>query len=161
MRKHPDVFPPLMINMVRAGETGGFLEGSLESIADELREGGQAPRHDQVGHDLSGHRAGHVDRRRRRMLIFIVPVFEKMFKGLGSELPLPTEILVVLSQAMVVDRPRSLVVVIIAFAIWWRKNKNTEEVRKRSSTRSSSRSRCSAPCSRRSPLRASPATSPT
>ena len=43
-RKHPIDFPPLMINMIRAGETGGFLEGALESIADELREGGQAPR---------------------------------------------------------------------------------------------------------------------
>jgi type IV pilus assembly protein PilC len=31
--KQPDVFPPLMLNLVRAGEVGGFLEGSLESIA--------------------------------------------------------------------------------------------------------------------------------
>ena len=31
--KHPVDFPPLMINMIRAGETGGFLEGALESLA--------------------------------------------------------------------------------------------------------------------------------
>ena len=31
--KHPIDFPPLMINMIRAGETGGFLEGALESLA--------------------------------------------------------------------------------------------------------------------------------
>ena len=29
MQKQPDVFPPLMINLVRAGEIGGFLEGAL------------------------------------------------------------------------------------------------------------------------------------
>ena len=31
MAKHPDVFPPLMVNMVRAGEVGGFLDGVLLS----------------------------------------------------------------------------------------------------------------------------------
>ncbi|MCL2849976.1 MAG: type II secretion system F family protein, partial [Micrococcales bacterium] len=30
---HRDVFPPLMINMIRAGEVGGFLEESLDSVA--------------------------------------------------------------------------------------------------------------------------------
>src|SRR5690606_15593683 len=34
MGKHAKDFPPLMINLVRAGETGGFLEGSLVSIAE-------------------------------------------------------------------------------------------------------------------------------
>src|SRR5664279_4278590 len=31
--RHPDVFPPLMINMVRAGEVGGFLDSVLSSVA--------------------------------------------------------------------------------------------------------------------------------
>ena len=35
------------------------------------------------------------------MLLFIVPVFDNMFKSLGGQLPLPTEILVILSHAMV------------------------------------------------------------
>src|SRR5690606_11417857 len=34
--KHPDVFPPLMINMVKAGEVGGFLDKVLVSVADNL-----------------------------------------------------------------------------------------------------------------------------
>src|SRR5919202_856647 len=33
LARHREVFPPLMINLVRAGETGGFLEQSLESAA--------------------------------------------------------------------------------------------------------------------------------
>jgi len=64
------------------------------------------------------------------MLIFIVPVFENMFKGLGGDLPIPTQILVVLSRVMVWLGP-VLVVLGVAFSFWWRQNKNTEAVRKR------------------------------
>ena len=34
MAKHPDVFPPLMVNMIRAGEVGGFLDSVLLQIAE-------------------------------------------------------------------------------------------------------------------------------
>ena len=64
------------------------------------------------------------------MLVFIVPVFQKMFTSLGGKLPLPTMILVYLSQAMVWVGPL-MIVIFIAFSIWWPKNKNTERVRKR------------------------------
>ena len=63
------------------------------------------------------------------MLIFIVPVFEKMFDDLGGELPLPTQMLVVLSKNMVWLAPVLIVVDRSRFAVWWRKNKNTERVR--------------------------------
>jgi type IV pilus assembly protein PilC len=63
------------------------------------------------------------------MLIFIVPVFQKMFESLGGELPLPTQILVVISQNMVWVAPL-LIVGIIGFSVWWRKNKHEERVRK-------------------------------
>ena len=36
--KHPKVFSPLYVAMVRAGETGGVLEQSLERIADQLEK---------------------------------------------------------------------------------------------------------------------------
>ena len=64
------------------------------------------------------------------MLIFIVPVFEKMFAGLGGELPLATQVLVVLSKMMVWLGPL-LLVLGAGFAFWWRTNKNTEAVRRR------------------------------
>jgi type IV pilus assembly protein PilC len=62
------------------------------------------------------------------MLIFVVPIFQKMFADLGGELPLPTQILVGLSKAM----PWIAVVAIpgtVAFVVWWRANKHTERVR--------------------------------
>jgi len=128
MGKHDTVFPPIMINLVRAGETGGFLENSLTGLADNFEK--ELKLRDTVKSALAypvivlimavfaviG------------MLIFIVPVFEKMFEGLGGELPLPTRMLVVLSQIMVWLAPL-LIVLGIAFAFWWGRNKHTERVR--------------------------------
>jgi type IV pilus assembly protein PilC len=129
MAKHSDDFPPLMINMVRAGETGGFLEGSLESIAEnfekEVKLRGtikSAMTYPVIVLIMS--LVSVV-----AMLIFIVPVFEKMFEGLGGQLPLPTMMLVYLSRSMVWVGPL-LAVAIIALSIWWPRNKNTLRVRK-------------------------------
>ena len=38
MAKHDQVFPPLMVAMVRAGETGGFLDDALEQIATSFEK---------------------------------------------------------------------------------------------------------------------------
>ncbi|AMB57654.1 type II secretion system F family protein [Microterricola viridarii] len=127
--KHPNEFPPLMINMVKAGETGGFLDGALESIAEnfekevKLRSTIKSAMTYPVIVLLMSLGAVLI------MLIFIVPIFKEMFAGMGSDLPLPTQLLVTMSEAMVWFVPLLLVVGII-FAVWWSKNKNTEEVRK-------------------------------
>ena len=127
--KHDVIFPPLMINLVRAGETGGFLEGSLESIADnyekEVKLRGtikSAMTYPVVVLIMA--LLGVVG-----MLIFIVPVFKTMFDGLGGTLPLPTLILVWLSGVLQWLGP-VIAVALIAFSFWWAKNKNTERVRK-------------------------------
>ena len=64
------------------------------------------------------------------MVTFVVPVFEDMFAGLGSSLPLPTQILVTISNNMWWVLPAIAIVVIIAVVIWWRANKHTEQVRR-------------------------------
>jgi type II secretory pathway component PulF len=129
MAKHPDDFPPLMINLIRAGETGGFLEKSLESVANNF----------EAEVKLTGRIKAALTYpvvvliiavlAVAAMLIFIVPVFEAMFKQLGATLPLPTQFLVVLSHGMVYIGP-IVVVGGVAFSLWWRKNKNLERVRK-------------------------------
>jgi len=126
--KRPEVFPPLMINLVRAGEVGGFLEGSLESIAAnyeaEVKLNGKiksAMTYPVIVLIIAVVAVA-------AMLIFVVPVFSAMFKSLNAQLPLPTEILVILSNYMGIIGP-IVVVLAIAFAIWWRKYKNTLRVR--------------------------------
>jgi type IV pilus assembly protein PilC len=128
LAKHPDTFPPLMLNLLRAGETGGFLEGALQSVATNY----------EAEVKLSGRIKAALTYpvivlliavvAVAAMLIFIVPVFEAMFKQLNAPLPAPTEFLVLLSHGMVFIVPIVLVGSII-FAVWWRKNKNNDSVR--------------------------------
>ncbi len=128
MANHPDVFPPLMINMVRAGEVGGFLDGVLVQIADnyeaEVKLKGKvksAMTYPVVVFVMAILAAVG-------MLIFIVPTFAKMFDGLGAELPMPTQILVNLSNFLKTAAP-VLVLLFIGALFVWKKVKRTERVR--------------------------------
>ena len=127
--KHSEVFPPLMISMIRAGEAGGFLEGALDSIAVNFEK--EVKLKGKIKSALTYPVIVLVMSLVSvvAMLVFIVPVFQKMFTSLGGKLPLPTMMLVYLSQAMVWIGPL-MIVIFIAFSIWWPKNKNTERVRK-------------------------------
>ncbi|ROS50397.1 type II secretion system F family protein [Frigoribacterium sp. PhB24] len=126
--KHDKDFPPLMINMIKAGETGGFLDKALESTAENfekevaLRSTIKSAMTYPVVVLVMSLVAVVV------MLLFIVPIFQDMFTNLGGQLPLPTMMLVYASRAMPYIVPVG-VVVGIAFSIWWRTNKNSVKVR--------------------------------
>lgn len=129
LAQHPDVFPPLMVNMVKVGESGGFLAQSLKTVADTYKE--EAELQDKIKSAttypvivLSIAILGVI-----AMITFVVPVFKGMFENLGSELPLPTQILVTLSNNMVWMLPL-LIVLGIVFWFWWVKNRHEERVRK-------------------------------
>jgi len=128
--KHEEHFPPLMINMIRAGEVGGFLDKALESTADNfekevaLRSTIKSAMTYPVVVLVMSLVAVVV------MLLFIVPIFQDMFENLGGQLPLPTMMLVYASRAMPYVVP-VLLVAGIAFSFWWRKNKNSDAVRAR------------------------------
>ncbi len=57
----PKVFPPLMVNMTRAGEVGGFLDCRPAAGGRELRGRGQAARQGEERDDLPGRRLHHGD----------------------------------------------------------------------------------------------------
>lgn len=126
---YQDVFPPLMISMIRAGETGGFLEGALDSIAVNFEK--EVKLRGKIKSALTYPVIVLIMSLISvvSMLIFIVPVFQKMFTSLGGKLPLPTMMLVYASHAMVWIGPLMLVL-LMGFAIWWPRNKNTVRVRK-------------------------------
>jgi type IV pilus assembly protein PilC len=126
--KFPIDFPPIMINMIRAGETGGFLDQAMDSIATnfekeyKLRSTIKSAMTYPVVVLVMSLVSVVV------MLVFIVPIFAKMFASLGSKLPLPTQLLVDLSHAMVYVGPALAVVLIVGW-LWYRVNKNTDRVR--------------------------------
>lgn len=128
--KHSEVFPILMVSMMRAGEAGGFLEGALDSVAINFEK--EAKLKGKIKSALTYPVIVLIMSVVSvvTMLIFIVPVFQKMFSNLGGKLPLPTLILVDMSHAMVWVGPL-LLLLFFAFSIWWPKNKDSEQVRKR------------------------------
>lgn len=128
LAEHPDVFPPLMVNMVRAGEVGGFLDGVLLRVAsnyeDEVRLRGKiksAMTYPVVVFVMALLAV-------TGMLLFIVPIFAKMFEGLGAELPAPTQMLVNMSEFLKAGAP-FIVVGIIVGVVVWKRVKHKEQVR--------------------------------
>ncbi len=128
MAKHDKVFPPLMINLIKAGETGGFLEKALASVADNYEKEVKLAQtiKSAITYPVIVFIMSILSV--IGMLVFIVPVFEKMFLQLHSQLPLPTQFLVWLSHIMVWLGP-VVIVTAIAIAIWWRRNKNERRIR--------------------------------
>jgi type IV pilus assembly protein PilC len=100
LEKHPKVFNKLYVEMVRAGEIGGILDGVLLRVADQL-EGDQdlrrkvksAMTYPVIVLILAILAASF-------MLIFIVPVFATMFEDLGGTLPLPTRVAMGISDIL-------------------------------------------------------------
>lgn len=126
--RESDVFPPLMISMVRAGEAGGFLDTSMRQIADNFEA--DVKLRGKIKAALTYPAVVFVLAivMCMAMLVFVVPVFEKMFQDLGGTLPLPTRILVFLSQALRYLLP--VLAVGLAASVWaWRKYGKTPRVR--------------------------------
>ena len=128
LAKHPRVFPPLMVNMCRAGEVGGFLDSVLLQIAEnyeaevKLRSKIKAAMTYPVVVFVIAIVAVVG------MLLFIVPVFTKMFADMGGTLPAPTRVLVFLSSAMKVSAI-PLVILGVIGAVVWSRVKHEERVR--------------------------------
>ncbi len=114
MSKHDKMFPRLMIAMVRAGETGGFLDSALDRIAMNFEKDAKlrakiksAMTYPVIVIFFSLLMIAGV-------LIFIVPVFENMFHNLGGSLPLPTQIIVTTSHQMAWLVPLTVVIGVIS-----------------------------------------------
>jgi type IV pilus assembly protein PilC len=128
MGKHPKVFPPLMVNLTKAGEVGGFLDSVMLQVAAnyeaEVKLRGKikaAMTYPTVVFCIAILAV-------TGMLLFIVPTFAGLFKTLGGTLPAPTRVLVMLSHLLKFGMP-FLVVGMIGSLIVWQRVKHTERVR--------------------------------
>jgi type IV pilus assembly protein PilC len=128
LAKHPRAFPPIMVNMIRAGETGGFLDKVLLQIAENFEA--EVKLRGKVKSAMTYPVVVFVIAICSviGMLLFIVPIFANMFDSLGATLPAPTRALVFLSTAMKWSAIPILVLGIVA-AIVWSRIKHKPEVR--------------------------------
>jgi type IV pilus assembly protein PilC len=116
MKKHPKVFDPLFTNMIAAGEAGGILDTILKRLATYIEKAVKLK--------------GQV----KSAMIYpiaviciavlvvgvilwkVIPTFAALFAGLGAQLPLPTRIVIALSDFLVNFMP--FIIVGVIALIW-------------------------------------------
>jgi type IV pilus assembly protein PilC len=98
LRKHPDVFNDLYVAMVEAGETGGILDSTMLRVADQLEKDAALKRQIKAAMMYPSLIGGFAFVVLFALVAFLVPVFEKIFKDFGGELPAITKFTVFLSH---------------------------------------------------------------
>jgi type IV pilus assembly protein PilC len=117
MKKHPKVFDPLFTNMIAAGEAGGILDTILKRLATYIEKAVKLKA--QVKSAMIYPIAVIVIAVLVVGVILwkVIPTFASLFAGLGATLPLPTRIVIALSNFLVSFMPFIIVgVVAISFA---------------------------------------------
>ena len=111
MRRHPKAFDPLFTNMVAAGEAGGILDTILKRLATYIEKAvklaGQvksAMIYPVAVVVIAGGVVGVI-------LWKVIPTFASLFAGLGADLPMPTRLVIGLSNSLVTYFPILVVVV--------------------------------------------------
>ncbi|MHB0866687.1 MAG: type II secretion system F family protein [Thermoleophilia bacterium] len=100
LEKHPRVFSRLYISMVRAGEAGGILDETLNRVAAQLEAEDSLKRQVKSAMVYPLLIASFALLIMIAMILFIIPIFSKMYADMGSQLPLMTRMLVSLSDLM-------------------------------------------------------------
>ncbi len=100
LREYPQCFDELYVNLVVAGEEGGLLDNVLQRLAiyieksEKLKKKVKSAMIYPVAIIVVAIVVVIV------LLLFVIPVFEKMFNEMGAELPVPTQIVIKMSQFM-------------------------------------------------------------
>ena len=99
LERHPKVFGPLYVAMVRAGEAGGVLEEALDRTADQLEKDDSLRRQVKSAMVYPTVVLTFAFIVLFALITFIVPVFAGVFKDFGGELPMITKVTVAMSDA--------------------------------------------------------------
>ena len=121
---HPKTFPPLFSNMLRAGEASGAMIEVLRRLGDHYE------RDDNMRCKIKGALTYPVIvlcfgiAAVIGALVWIIPQFQKVFDSMGASLPLPTKILIGLSDAFI-NYGWLMALCVVAFVLWFRRWKRT------------------------------------
>lgn len=116
LARHPRHFSGLFVHVVQAGESAGILDAMMERLSQTL-EKNEALR-TKIRSALMYPTAVMLMSLGILVLILIwvVPVFEEVFQSLGAELPWSTQVVLSLSEALVLAWPAALLM--LALLIW-------------------------------------------
>ena len=98
MRKHPQVFDNLFSNMIEAGETGGILDTILGRLAVFMEKSMALKKKIKGAMTYPAICMAIAGLILVVILVFVIPVFEEMFASFNSALPIPTQIVVTMSN---------------------------------------------------------------
>ncbi|HTG47097.1 MAG TPA: type II secretion system F family protein [Actinomycetota bacterium] len=96
--KHPKVFNDLYVSMVKSGETGGSLDAVLLRLADMIENEVKLRGKIKAAMTYPVAVVALVSLILTAMLLFVVPQFKNIYAGLGGSLPLPTRVLIGISD---------------------------------------------------------------
>lgn len=100
LEKHPKVFTLLYTNMVKAGETSGMLDEILDRLAGYLEKNGSLQRKVKSAMVYPAVVSLMAIGITLVLLLKVIPTFKEIFSTLGGTLPLPTQILIGLSDTL-------------------------------------------------------------
>jgi type IV pilus assembly protein PilC len=98
MRQYPKVFDALYVNMVEAGETGGILDTILQRLSTYIEKNVKLQR---AVKSALVYPVGVLTVAAAVITLLlwkVVPIFATLFAGLGVDLPLPTKIVIAMSN---------------------------------------------------------------
>jgi type IV pilus assembly protein PilC len=123
MAKHPKAFNNLYVAMVKSGETGGVLDAVLDRLAGNLEREVSLRGRIKSAMTYPIVVLGFVTLIMMAMLLFIVPQFKSIYAELNGTLPLPTRILLAVSDAVRTKLPFVLVATAVAIFLFrrWKK----------------------------------------
>ena len=97
-RKYPKVFDDLFTNMLQVGESGGVLDVVLQRLSGYIEKAAKLKSKVKGAMVYPVTIIGVAGLVIIFMMIFVIPTFAKMFEGMGADLPLPTKIVMFISE---------------------------------------------------------------
>ncbi|HUI05346.1 MAG TPA: type II secretion system F family protein [Acidimicrobiales bacterium] len=127
--RHPKIFNTLFITMVQAGEAGGHLDSVLLDLANTMEKQAVLRRKVRSAMTYPAIVLSVMVIIFLALLIFIVPVFQKLFLSLHAKLPLPTQIVIDISKIVLSVWSVLLLAIMVGGIVALRKWIKTEDGR--------------------------------
>jgi type IV pilus assembly protein PilC len=120
LKKHPKVFNQIFVSLIRAGEEGGNLDRVLRDLAKYLEDSVKLKGKVKSASMYPLFVAVFMGLVVFGMVFFLVPKFKSLFMSLGAELPLPTKIIMFISETLISNVHWTILGVIgIIFSVSW------------------------------------------